>query len=161
MLTPRPATQADIEWMAPRLRKADQDEVLAGGSPSVLASLEEGLRISDAPLVGVDEDDNPVVIFGRCRMTDLSYSVWLLATDDIHKHRTTFLRQGRDYLARLHDSVPVLFNAVDERNTLHIQWLRWLGFIFIKRHASIGPEKRPFLEFVSYRPCVIQPSSQV
>ncbi len=158
MLTPRPATRADIEWMASRLRQADHNEVIASGSPSVIAALEEGLKMSDRLLVGVDESDKPVVIFGRCPIDALAYSIWLLATDDIHKHRTSFLRQCRSFLTELHDGVPILFNLVDERNTLHIQWLRWLGFIFLKRHPRLGPENRPFLEFVSYRPCALQPS---
>ncbi len=160
MLKPRPATREDIEWMAPRLRKADHNEVLAGGSRSVLAALEEGLKLSDKLLVGVDEEDKPVVIFGRCPFDPLAYTVWLLATDDIKRHQTSFLRNSRPYLADFHDGVPLLFNLVDERNTLHIQWLRWLGFIFLQRHPSLGPENRPFLEFVSYRPCVNQHSSQ-
>lgn len=160
MLKPRPAAEADIEWMASRLRKADEDEVIAGGSPSILASLQEGLTLSDRLLVGVDEEDRPVVIFGRCPIDPLAYSIWLLATDDISKHRTSFLRQCRGFLNELHDGVPLLFNLVDERNTLHIQWLRWLGFIFLQRHERFGPEQRPFLEFVSYRQCALQPSLQ-
>jgi hypothetical protein len=158
MLTPRLAVQADIEWMAPRLRLADQQEVMAAGYSSPLAALQSGFNDSDRLTVGVDEQDRPVVIFGRCPMDPLAAAIWLLATDEISKHRVSFLRQSRHFVDEFHKGYPVLFNLVDERNELHVNWLRWLGLTFLKRHPSIGPENRPFLEFVSYKPCALPPS---
>jgi hypothetical protein len=31
---------------------------------------------------------------------------------------------------------------------VHIRWLRWMGFTFIKSHPKYGAEGRLFLEFV-------------
>ena len=76
---------------------------------------------------------------------------WMLGRDemltDVHD-KWEFLRQSRIHLANLHAMYPVLFNFVDARNTVHLRWLRWMGFTFISRNDNYGPEKRTFYEFV-------------
>jgi hypothetical protein len=55
----------------------------------------------------------------------------------------------KSYLVQtLQQNYDVLFNLVDERNTLHIRWIQWCGFTFVNRHPALGAEQRPFLEFV-------------
>lgn len=61
--------------------------------------------------------------------------------------RSQFLRECRRYLAGMEQLYPVLFNLIDERNTVHMRWLRWMGFTFIRR-TTYGHEQRPFLEFI-------------
>lgn len=46
---------------------------------------------------------------------------------------------------------PILFNCVDQRNEVHINWLRWLGFKFVRIIPEYGIQKLPFIEFVRIR----------
>ena len=66
---------------------------------------------------------------------------------DDDKDRRTFLRQSKEMLRELHQQFILLFNEVDARNTTHIRWLRWMGFIFVRYRPNYGAEGRPFYEF--------------
>jgi len=150
MLTPRPATLHDCHYMAERLRPADAAEVYAAAGASPLSALVEGFETSEEPMVGVTDDDTPVCMggVGAVEGDPLAGCVWMLATTDIEKHKMSFLRRSKPWVEEWNKKYPVLFNCVDERNELHIKWLRWLGFTFIRRHPLWGYEKRPFIEFV-------------
>ena len=149
MLTPRPATLPDCYYMAERLRPADAAEVYAAAGVSPLSALVEGFETSDELVVGADEQNRPVLMGGVGAGDEPNAGcVWMLATTDIEKHKVSFLRGCRAWVEEWNKKYPVLFNCVDERNELHIKWLRWLGFTFIRRHPLWGYEKRPFIEFV-------------
>lgn len=66
-----------------------------------------------------------------------------------------FLTQCRSYLPTLHGNRPILTNMVDERNAVHIRWLRWMGFTFLRRVERWGAENRPFLEFARVEPSCV------
>ncbi len=153
MLTARPSTEADVASMVPRLRQEDIAEVLASGSPSVELSLLDGLRSPDGCFSAVDGDDLPIFMFGTVPhpCSPLVGLIWLLASEDIHKHRTAFLRNSRPYLESFHAKYPLLMNHTDCRNTLHHSWLRWCGFSFINTVEGEGPGGHPFYEVVRLR----------
>jgi hypothetical protein len=48
----------------------------------------------------------------------------------------------------MNDKYPILVNACDADYTKAINWLRFVGFTFIKKHDKWGVGDRPFLEFV-------------
>lgn len=150
MLTARPATLRDCRIMAPMLREEDKAEVMAAGGVDPLAALVRGLVASTEPVVGVDANDTPVCMGGVVPPSTgvVPGIIWMLATTGIHDHQMSFLRASRRWLDRWHEDFPLMGNCVDERNTVHIRWLRWLGFTFINRHPQYGHEQRPFLEFV-------------
>jgi hypothetical protein len=148
----RTATRADVEYLGPRLRSADVDEVRAMGGVKPLTALTMSFHYSDTALSICTNDDLPMGMFGVTRWDDRGM-VWMLASDELLKHSRIFLRQSRDWVKLLNDEYPVLFNYVDERNTVHIRWIKWCGFTFINRHERMGVERRPFLEFVRIKPC--------
>ena len=77
--------------------------------------------------------------------------VWMLGTEgmvDDKRDRRTFLRKSKEQLQQLFSDYSVLFNVVDARNTVHIRWIKHMGFTFVAEHAEWGPEKRLFYEFV-------------
>jgi hypothetical protein len=74
-------------------------------------------------------------------------SVWMLGSDALFSIRLTFLRHSRRWVETLFRDYTLLGNFVDERNTVHVQWLKWLGFRFLRR-APIGRNGEVFLEFV-------------
>lgn len=73
-------------------------------------------------------------------------NVWLLGTPAIEDIKVPFLRQSRSWLDRISKGFTGLRNHVHENNVLHIRWLRWLEFTFIRRHNG-------FMEFAK---CVNQ-----
>ena len=137
----------DCQVIAENIREDDRREILAmsGGEP--LEAMVAGFIHSDKPrtvLVG----ETPVAMFGSGEVEPGVGVVWLLGTDGIEDISIQFLRESKHWLEQLHDKYEMLFNYVDERNTVHIKWLRWLGFKFINRHEQFGVENRPFIEFV-------------
>lgn len=148
MLIPRLATMEDVDYLAPRLRQADLDEIQAASGRCPREVLLQGLEVSEPAFVGADEWGTPIVMFGACTHEPGLAAVWLLSTDDLYNHRISFLRQSRKGMDAVNRKWPVLFNYCDARNVVHINWLRGLGFTFIARHEHYGVERRPFLEFV-------------
>ena len=144
----RKATLSDCLFMSTRLRQADRDEIKAAGGSDPLSSLFVGLLCSSEPLVGVNDSDEPVVMWGVIPTGDRIGSVWALATDELSDHRIKFLRHSRHYVEALHKDFDLVYNVVDARNALHIHWLKWLRFTFIRAIPNYGPEKRLFYEFV-------------
>jgi len=77
--------------------------------------------------------------------------IWLLGRQamlDDMSDKHYFLRESKVQLAKLHEQYSVLFNVVDARNKIHIRWIQWMGFTFIREHPQWGPESRLFYEFV-------------
>ncbi|MGP4725197.1 hypothetical protein ACSV5S_11035 [Agrobacterium deltaense] len=153
MLTARPSTAEDVAYLAPRLRKEDVEEVLAAGGVTMEESLMDGLQSPDGCFSGIDEDGNPVVMFGTAPhpASPMVGCIWLLASDDIHKHRTDFLRKTRPFVDLFQDKYQLLMNYTDCRNVLHHRWLRWCGFSFINIVKGLGPGDHPFFEVVRIR----------
>lgn len=146
----RPTTEADVEFVAPRLRQADYQECKAVTGREPLEVLLESLDICSNSLTLTTREGTPV---GLCGVVTSNYGpdvgvVWMCATDAINKHQMTFLRQSQAALKYLAADYRLIFNFVDARNLVHIEWLRWMGFTFINRHENFGFEKRPFFEFV-------------
>ena len=73
--------------------------------------------------------------------------VWLLGTKAMEDIQYRFIRTSKEWLDRLYgDKYEILFNIADKRNTLHLNWLRWLGFKFM-REVEAGLNKEPFIQF--------------
>lgn len=134
MLLVRAATEADVLYLAPRLRPADLREIHASGYKDPVVSLMEGLRSPDGCYVATTEDDLPLIIGGTSPSHDplLGY-IWMMASTDITKHWVTVLRSTETWTNFVRKHYRVLTNAVHEKNTLHIKWLRWSGFVFLRR----------------------------
>lgn len=152
-ISARPATEQDVKDLAPRLRLADVREIQAASGLSPEAALRASFKASEvcqALFVG----DGPVLaIFGVCP----GGVVWMIGSDDLWKHRFNFLRQSRRVTEQLLSSYRVLWNAVDERNFVHIRWLKWLGYIFPGQWVIQHDPQVKFLVFYKHKvgePCV-------
>lgn len=146
----RPTTVADVEYVAKRLRKADKQECKAALGREPLDVLLGSLDTCSKSLTLTTKEGDAV---GLCGVSPSIYGpdvgvVWMCATDAIKKHQMTFLRQSKVALKYLAADYQLIFNFVDARNLVHIEWLRWMGFTFINRHEKYGFEQRPFFEFV-------------
>lgn len=144
-----PTTVEDVDFIAPRLRKADYEECKAATGNEPLNVLHDGLEVGDITLTLRSPNGERVGLCGVVK-SDLENAgvVWMCATDDIYQYQMTFLRNSKEALAYLGQNYSLLYNCVDARNTVHMKWLDWMGFTFINRHETYGAESRPFYEFV-------------
>lgn len=147
----QPAKLSDCLWLCSEVRQADRDEVRAATGGTVLHALVEGLQGSRETWTA-RLGKTPIAMFGVAPIPldpEVRYgAVWLLGSDRIQEVRYTFLRESRPWLERLEQGFDLVGNVVDARNTIHIRWLRWLGFSFIREIPHFGHEKRPFYEFL-------------
>ena len=151
----RQATLDDIEFLAPRLREADRNEIKASGGEDPLTALRRGFKISQVCKVGISPSSgNPGFVWGVVPTSLMTGGVWAVGTEELDKHKITFLRYCKEPLQELQDLYPVLYNFVDGRNSLHITWLKWMGFTIIEKHPNWGYEQIPFYEFVRIDPHV-------
>ena len=69
--------------------------------------------------------------------------IWMLTTKAIEEYPITFAREAKRYVER---QEGLLWNIVDERNTVHLKLLKFLGFKFLRK-ISHGPNQLSFIEF--------------
>ena len=151
----RPATEADLLPILSDLRDADRAEIKAfTGCPAefICPSV---FQVSDRVWTLVARNGDLVGMVGTHSVVGAPDfgCVWMFASNKITKHRMEFLRASKGALSEIHKLYPALTNYVDARNTLHINWLRWLGFTFLRRIEKYGAESLPFYEFVRLAPC--------
>ena len=144
-----PTTVDDIVYIAPRLREADHQECLAATGREPLTVLLDGLRISDLTFTLRSPEGERIGLLGVAPShLEGAGAIWLCATTDIYKYQMAFLRRSKEFLPLLQKRYLVLHNCVDARNTVHIKWLKWMGFTFINKHEHYGAARLPFYEFV-------------
>lgn len=143
-LVVRPATWSDAIALAARLRPADVQELAAASGMAPTAALEAGVKSSvycrAALLDGV-----VFSIFGVVSKREFG-AAWMLASDQIAQSPRLIVNESSHWIRQLHRFHDVLANVVDERNTLHVRWLKWCGFSVIRRIESFGPQRLPFLQ---------------
>lgn len=142
-----PALPEHIEYVAEHMRQADQDELWASSHSLPLESLVNAKSRSVECWTGLINGE-PICVFG---VTPISLvtglaAPWMLGTDKLEDHAMTFLRRSRRVVASWKEEYRLLFNYVDARNTVAIQWLDWLGFD-IQEAAVLGAESLPFHRF--------------
>ena len=74
--------------------------------------------------------------------------IWMLTTPAIEEYPITFAREAKRYVER---QEGLLWNIVDERNTVHLKLLKFLGFKFLRK-ISHGPKQLSFIEFCNVIP---------
>lgn len=123
-----PATPAHIRTIAKRMRQADRDEVSAMSDRTPGEALAYSLRKSACAWTGII-DGRPEVMFGVGDLNILAGvgAPWLLGTDAVEVHAREFLRLSVDFRDQLLRRYPIMRNFVDDRNTISIRWLKWLG----------------------------------
>lgn len=145
------ATTGDAEYVSGRLRDADRREVAAVTRESPLRVLVDGVMHSRPCYAIKTRRGRPCGIFGT-RDSDHPESgvVWLLGTNDLTAESRTFIRNSKRILDELHKKYRVLYNVIDARNTVHLRWLEWMGFEFIKEFPKYGVERRKFILFTKH-----------
>lgn len=142
-----------MEWLAPRLRREDAEEIRISTGQEPLDVLRDGLKMSrpcrvfilNGELCGIS---GTVPSFA-------SGTVWMLGTPGIERYARTFLRHSRAEFARVIEGYRYVQNYVWAENALHIRWIKWIGCEFGNLHTING---QPFLHFTyeNKQPCVLQ-----
>lgn len=145
----RRSTLDDARYIAPRLREADKrecDALLA--LPPELVLPEAVCAPTRRVWTFATDAGEPVGLFGL-DATPIPQvgTIWMVSTPVINKHPQEFLRGSIRVVTAMNNEYPILTNMMDERNTLHKKWLRWLGFSFLRRIDRWGARSVPFLEF--------------
>lgn len=147
----RPATPADVRFLADNMRARDVAEIKAQSGNTPEESLLHSFFASKPCMAMVSRHGKLMGMWGVVPRGFKSGQIWMLCTDDMvkDKHdRRTFLRKSKQQLALLFKDYSVLFNVVDARNAVHVRWIRHMGFTFVAKHPEWGPENRLFFEFV-------------
>lgn len=144
----RPSDPGDADALAPQLRAADLAEMRAVTHEPPPRVLADGIARSSPCYTVVGDSGAPLAIFGAIPTREHAGFVWLAGCDELVANPYLFLRHSREWLERLHEHYPVLWSRVDARNIVHVRWLRWSGFRFLRTIDEFGIERRPFHEIL-------------
>jgi hypothetical protein len=146
---PTTAIESDIDYIAPRLREPDLQEIKALGDFSPKEALTVSYFGSKPSCYTAIGQGVPVAMFGVVPFEENERwgSIWLLGTNDITDEiPISFLKWTKRFFPILTEPYDMVCNIVDKRNEVHVKWIKWLGFSFI-RELKHGPENRTFYEF--------------
>ncbi len=154
----RPSVPDDVTYLAPRLRKADLESLVACASPSAEVSLTRGLRHSDICLTALDDKGRPAVMFGTVPYPQDSTvgNVWFLMANDLDIETERLSATASHYVETFHGKYPILSSFLDCRDRPRKRMLQRCGFDFGKIAKS--PSGHNFQEAFKIRSaaCVIQ-----
>lgn len=142
----------DVLYLSDNLRERDVEEVQSAGL-TPFGALSQGLTLSNPCYTLVLPSGEPGGMIG---VTDGFYdglgAIWMLGAKNIEQCPMTVLKNSRKVLDILwsETSYTGFYNYVYSQNQLHIDWLNWLGFSFL-RTVKFGPYNRDFIEFVKLR----------
>ena len=152
--TIRSSVVTDAARLEPILRMEDRRECLTirGPSTNIQEVLERGIESSFPSYTLESPDGNRII----CILGTVPHwygspvgAVWMVGSSEIEKIVYDFVRNSAYWVSRLFDDkYDVLLNSIDSRNTLHLRWLKWLGFKFIGQHLVSGIN---FYEFLKTR----------
>lgn len=137
----------DIEYLAPRLRFEDKREILSATGLTPYEGLFFSYKNSTTSFTIVNSKNIPVSIFGINQINNSLSTIWLMATDGLKEIEKPFLRQNKELINFLAKKHKILWNFVDCRNELHIKWLKWCGFKFLRK-VNYGILNQPFYEII-------------
>ena len=138
----REAEVGDGVALAPRLREADKQEMLASTGEVGSGSLERGIRDCDECWC-LEVEDEPIGLYGYRDIGDGSAFIWLMGSDGIEDVRWQFLRASKNTIKHLGKTYDSLWSLSDARNTKHQEWYEWLGFKVLNT-VQAGPEGMTF-----------------
>jgi len=140
------ATERHARMIGPHLRADDLSEItaLTGEDPvrALCRSIAESTEAFTIMLDGV-----PCGLAGYVQTAPNAACVWLLGTPLLVAHRKAFLRGCLREMARVLYKFDIIYNWVSESNTLHKEWLTWMGARWATEADPMGVRGEPFRRF--------------
>ena len=138
-----------LEYLARNLRKADLEEIRAASGthidPAELLRIARG--VSDVCEVGLSHTTGlPALVRGVAPLGNGAGVIWMVATDEMTEHPRYLVVEGKRFVERNLEKYEMLFNHVDVRNTLSLNWLKHIGATF-DPPAPFGPYDMLFQRF--------------
>lgn len=145
MLKFRRITYKDVDLINNMsLRKADIEELkTATGFKNPIDSLRYSVAHSTEWTEVCQETDTGeiITIFGLGKTLDhFDEPVgvpWMVASPSLIRYRKVLMRYSRKVVQEMLEQFPLLNNFVDSRNTVHIHWLKHMGFQFAGKDLII------------------------
>lgn len=145
----RAATVGDALRIAPLLRKKDRREIQAASGKSPGAVLPLAFAAPGADVIYAETcDGEPILIAGVNPTAPKVAAVWMVGTRLLEDYAFPFTRQALRKVYEWHKTYPLLWNQAWADNDLHVQWLTFMGFSFLRRVDRRG---YPFIEFARLR----------
>lgn len=141
----REAKVMDVVLLADDIREEDRKEIWHIARKTPQQAFMDGYHHSDTPFV-IEYMGKPIAMFGVSGFKGDRGFPWMLGTNGINRIKKQFLRECRDHVEIMHQNYPILGNVVWSKNKTHIDWLKWLGFVF-QESVQMGPDKELFIPF--------------
>jgi hypothetical protein len=145
------ATLADAEECALNLRPEDRRELEDLTGHPALDSLKRGVLLGAPSLTLRTLDGTLAAILTVVPYGERAGVVGMSGTKALEENTFATLRGSKDVLRHIDARFDTLFNVCDARNEVHIKWLRWLGFTFIRKIDRYGQGGVPVYEFARIR----------
>ncbi len=142
------AIEVDGTSIAPYLREVDTRECLALTGETPEQCLPEAIKTSTKSWSAFDDEhDYPVAVGGVVTSPyDSDAGIpWFMSTP--HPPWRFYMRTVPEMVASYQGDYKMLYNLIDMRNTVSIQWLARIGFRFGEVHPRFGHARIPFIEF--------------
>jgi hypothetical protein len=133
-----PATLAHASWLGQNLRPEDAAELRAWGRTDLQGVVEEGFRLSEEAFTGHLGDR--VVAMAGVVATPMGGCVWLLGAPGLERLAVQLHKEAKAKIASWLPRHGRLFNTCWAPNTVHVRWLRRLGF-------TLHPPQGDFIAF--------------
>ena len=130
MIVERVTEEKDILDLVKNIRKPDYEEVKTiSNSENILNPIMEGWKkasYSKTFLV----NDKVAGVYGVVGSIDNKQagSPYLLCTNELYKIKKTFIKNCKNRVEEMLFRFPILFNYIDSRNAVHLQWIKYCGF---------------------------------
>jgi hypothetical protein len=139
----RAASVDDAAIIAPLLREADKNEIDAMTGWSPVVGVHISIENSDEAWFVTRPDGSPVLIAGVGKGIP-----WMLGTPLVTHYGKSLVKEGRRVVQRWASRYGYLWNFVDARNKVHIDWLTHMGFTIELTDHFVGHDPNiPFLKF--------------
>lgn len=159
VLIVRDSTLEDFSFVATHLRPMDAREVryTSGIDPAdalishfnacVAGCASNNIASVKTAFAG----DEPILVFGVNPSNSLGVGYcWMVGTPALKTHALDMMRVAKGHIRTMLTRYPILTNAVWSKNTVHINWLRHMGFMFLRpiyNHVGSG---ETFLQFMMH-----------
>lgn len=139
-----PPTDDLLLRLSQTLRPCDAEELRAGGSTDLFATLKESCRVSDESYVFC-EGEEPIAVFGIASQGAVGIP-WLLGSTLLDVLPRIVLTESRAIVHNMMKKHDRLENLVYVKNLKSRRWLKWLGFSE-EEPAPHGPHGELFCRF--------------
>lgn len=125
------ADEASLLRVADNMRHEDIQEIEAATGKTPREALLLSLSLPGEVCVAYLEEESPSR--GRKPFAAFGCSqgiVWLLCTDEVQRAKMSTFREAKRYIKLWLSQHGTIENFADCRNTLHLSWIKALGFTF-------------------------------